>query len=119
MRTKPYQFAFHDNVSKTPPTIDMWERVKQSFEKGEKTLTREEKDSFFHRIQSNNSGTGYYRKGGWVFPFKSYMKPYLVKYGYERNTWREIWAFDKTCIRNSYYTNSGIEKIINLPTDEK
>ena len=49
---------------------------------------------------------------GWIFPFASYMKTYLVKYEY--SGWQEVKAFDKMCIRNSWYTNSGIIKIIEI-----
>jgi len=103
---KPYQFAFHDRVSKTPPTDKDFELVSSGAK-----LSREVKDRIFHKIQRNSS-KAYYRLMGWIFPFASYMKTYLVKYKYYG--WQEIKAFDKMCIRNSWYTNSGIIKIIEL-----
>lgn len=106
--THPYQFAFHDRVSSTAPQITMWERVTAG------NLTREEKDSIFHTLQSN-SGNSNYRQGGWVFPFGQFMKTYLVKYNYTGDRWREIKAFDKTCIRSSYYTKRDIVEILEKP----
>jgi hypothetical protein len=106
---KPYQFAFHDRVSNTPPQFNMWDKVT---EKGVKGLTREEKNNFFHSMQ-NNSGKHYYMLGGWTFPFKQFMKRFAVKYNYDSG-FSEIWAFDKTCIRSSFYTNSGVVEIIEL-----
>ncbi len=108
MKMKPYQFAFHDRVSKTPPIFSMWDEVVNNID----NLTRDQKDNIFHAIQSN-SGNSYYKLLGWVFPFASYMKTYLVKYKY--NGWQEIKAFDKTCIRSSFYTNSNIIEIIEKP----
>ena len=105
---KPYQFAFHDRVSKTPLENKDFNLVNSGIK-----LTRHQKDSIFHKIQ-NNSGKSNYRLLGWVYPFKSFMKLYLVKYKYYE--WVEIWAFDKMCIRNSWYTNSNIIKIIEMPT---
>lgn len=101
----PYQFAFHDRVPKEAPQLKMWHEVVES----NGNLTREQKDRIFLCLQSN-SGNGYYRLSGWVFPFAEYMKTFLVKY--EFYGWQEIKAFDKTCIRKSYYTNSGLVEII-------
>jgi hypothetical protein len=75
-------------------------------------LTREEKNNVFHEIQSN-SGHGDYKLMGMIIPFKQFMKLYLVKYNYD-NRWCEIYAFDKTCIRNSFYTNSNIVCILEF-----
>jgi hypothetical protein len=75
-------------------------------------LTRQEKDYLFHNIQSN-SGKPNYMLMGMIIPFKQFMKLYLVKYSYE-DTWKEIYAFDKTCIRNSFYTNSCISGILEF-----
>jgi hypothetical protein len=105
--SNPRQFAFHDGVSKTPPSEKDFELVSSGVK-----LTREIKDRIFHKLQGN-SGTCEYRLGGWIFPFRQFMKTYLVKYNY--NGWQEIKAFDKMCIRNSWYTNSGIIEILEKP----
>jgi hypothetical protein len=83
----------------------------QRLVRGEK-LSREEKNHIFHAIQSN-SGKGNYRLQGMIIPFKQFMKLYLVKYRHD-NTWHEVYAFDKTCIRNSFYTNSCIVGILEF-----
>ena len=109
---QPYQFAFHDRVSSTPPTggsmVDFFNRLG----KGEK-LTRAEKNTVFHSLQSNSRDTNY-KISGWVFPFKQFLKRYLVQYDYEK-VWHEVWAFDKTCIRESFYTKSNIAEIVLFP----
>jgi|2_EtaG_2_1085320.scaffolds.fasta_scaffold68510_3 hypothetical protein len=105
---KPYKFVFHDRVPDIPPENKNYELVQSEIK-----LTRNQKDNIFHCIQGN-SGNGYYKHAGWVFPFYHFMKTYLVKYNYVG--WQEIKAFDKMCIRNSWYTNSGIIKIIELKT---
>lgn len=105
---QPYQFAFHDRVSKTAPRYLQFENLLAN---GIKSLTREEKNNLFHSIEQN-SGKGNYRLAGWVYPFKQFMKKYWVKYTHGEI--REIWAFDKMCIRSSYYTKSDIEQIVEL-----
>lgn len=103
---EPYQFAFHDRVSKTPPANSDFDLVKSGVK-----LNREQKDKIFDKLV-NNSGRSEYRLGGWAYPFGYYMKTYLVKYMH--NGWQEIKAFDKMCIRNNVYINSHIIKIIEL-----
>ena len=67
-------------------------------------LTRAEKDSL------DFSGGSYMKVMGWRFDFRPYCKRFLVK---DRNYgWREIWAFDKTQIRNTYWKKSDIVEII-------
>ncbi len=105
----PYQFAFHDRVPKEAPVIGTWTLVTTR-----KKLTREEKDLIFDSVDSS----GLYKYMGWAYPFYHYMKTYLVKYKHNDNTWIEIKAFDKTCIRNSHRTKSGILEIIELPIKE-
>jgi hypothetical protein len=83
----------------------------QKLANGQK-LSRLDKDTLFHNIQAN-SGKGNYMLMGMIIPFKQFMKLYLVKYNYE-NTWHEIYAFDKTCIRNSFYTNSCVSSIMEF-----
>lgn len=104
---QPYQFAHHDRVSSTPPALPMWDAVV----KGD--LTREQKNTFFHFIQAQHNH-GNYRSQGWVFPFRQFMKLFIVKYSYEPSQWVEIYAFDKTCIRSSFYTNSHLDEIREL-----
>ena len=106
----PYQFAFHERVKRTAPTggtlIEFFDRLN----KGEK-LNRAEKNSLFHMIQANTNKYNY-KISGWIFPFKSFMNRYLVNNEYYG--WTEIWAFDKTCIRSSYYTNHRIIEIVEI-----
>jgi hypothetical protein len=78
---------------------------------GEK-LSRFDKDTLFHKIQSNGNKEEY-KLMGMIIPFKQFMKLYLVKYNYD-NMWYGIYAFDKTCIRNSFYTNSNIVQIMEF-----
>tara|TARA_R110000868_G_scaffold177447_1_gene416420 strand:+ start:213 stop:569 length:357 start_codon:yes stop_codon:yes gene_type:complete len=72
-------------------------------------LTRAEKNEIFHALQQNTGGVNY-RLLGMIIPFGQFLTKFLVKYNYE-NVWREVFAFDKTCIRSSYYTNSRIVEI--------
>ena len=113
MRTKtieqPYKFACHDRVSDTPPSVKMWNEIVAKYGKN---LTREEKDGWFHNLQSNGNNT-VYRQGGWAYPFKQFLKRFAVKYNHSSG-FSEIWAFDKTCIRYSFYTKSHIVEIIEL-----
>jgi hypothetical protein len=109
---QPYQFAFHDRVSKTAPSGGNMGDFFQRLASGG-VLTRAEKNTVFHTLQGNSRKT-YYRIMGWVFPFKQFLKRYLVKYDYE-SSWTEIWAFDKTCIRESYYTKNNIVEIVLFP----
>lgn len=105
---QPRQFAFHDRVSKTPPTCKPFELCVEK----DGNLAREEKDNLFHSLQGN-TGKHNYRLGGWIYPFGQWMNTYLVKY--KHYGWQEIKAFDKTCIRSSWYTNSGIIEILQKP----
>ena len=86
-------------------------RYFQKLVSGQK-LSRIDKDTLFHNIQAN-SGKENYMLMGMIIPFKQFMKLYLVKYRYD-NTWQEVYAFDKTCIRNSYYTNRCIVGILEF-----
>ena len=77
----------------------------EKLENGEK-LTRLEKDS----IHSLN---GVVKQGGWMFDFRPFMKTYLVKD--ECYKWRELYAFDKTSLRNNYDgCKSHILRIVEL-----
>jgi hypothetical protein len=110
MRTEPYQFAFHNRVATTPPKGGSMVEVFNRLKNGEK-LSRSEKNDVFHQLQGNGP---IYRVAGWAFPFMQFMKRYLVKSMYN-NHWEEIWAFDKTCIRSSFYTKEAIQEIIEAP----
>lgn len=102
-------YRFNTKAIEEIPYCEIYERCKESFEGGTK-LTREEKDRFFHAMQGN-SGHYYFRLLGWCFPISQFMNKYIVKYKHDNKIWREYYAFDKTCIRKSYYTSSYILKI--------
>ena len=110
--TMPYPFNERGKVEtiKEYKIYDKFEKLVNGIE-----LTREEKNDLFHQIQSN-SGKGNYMLMGCIIPFAQFMKTYLVKYDYG-NGWDEIKAFDKTCIRSSFYTKNGIVKIVELPEE--
>jgi hypothetical protein len=108
--TQPYAFNERGNVESIKGTKPYELFLKLS--NGAK-LNREEKDYLFHALQQN-SGKSNYMIYGVIIPFGQFMKTYIVKYSYESNNWREIKAFDKMCIRNSYYTNSQIVEIREL-----
>ena len=114
---QPFQFAFHEVVSKTPPIGGKGAEYFNRLCKGE-TLTRNEKNELFHMLQGN-SGNPDYKVAGWIFPFGQFMRTYLVKYDYERSVWREMKAFDRTCIRYSFYSNRGIVEILDKPIKTK
>jgi hypothetical protein len=105
---QPYKFT--NTAPDQMPYCEIYERSKEAFEFSNKQLTREEKNRFFHAMQGN-SGHHYFRLMGWCFPVYQYMKKYIVKYKHDKRNWREYYAFDKTCIRSSYYTSSYILKI--------
>jgi hypothetical protein len=89
--------------------VEVFNRLKNGEE-----LSRSEKNDVFHQLQSNAHGATY-KVAGWAFPFAQFMKRYLVKRTYNNNQWDEIWAFDKTCIRSSFYTKDAIQEIIEAP----
>jgi hypothetical protein len=78
-----------------------------------KPLTREEKDYVFQHIVSNT----YSKRGvpllGIMFDFSPYLKRFIVKDRY--GGIEERYAFDKSNIRNSFYTNQGLAEIIEIP----
>jgi len=99
----PYKFVNNERIPTTAPNHNDFELCKSGVK-----LTREQKDKIFHSLQSN-SGKHNYKMSGWVYPFKQFMKRYFVVY--TEGDIREIYAFDKTCIRYSYYTKSNILEI--------
>lgn len=103
---KPYIFS--STAAKNIPTGEFVVEMFNKLMAGE-TLSRNEKNSLFHAFQGN-SGKYNYRLAGWIFPFKQFLKRRLVKY--KGIGWEEVWSFDKTCIRFSYYTNRGIVEIV-------
>lgn len=105
----PQKFAFHGSVSNNPPEGATMTNFFSRLANGEE-LNREEKSNVFHALQSQ-SYKGFYRLAGWEFNFRQFMTRYLVKYNHD-NSWTEIWAFDKTCIRSSFYTKSNICEIV-------
>lgn len=108
---QPYKFA--ESASAELPQQVNAAIYFRRLEKGE-LLNRDEKDQLF-QLLCGNTGKTNYKVLGWVFPFGQFFKKYLVKYKHDPDIWREICAPDKTAIRNCYYTNSGIVKIIDLP----
>ena len=50
---------------------------------------------------------------GWAFDFRPFMKKYLVNYRYYG--WKEVWSFNKSCIRNNYSTPSHVLEIVEKP----
>lgn len=105
---KPYPFNGRGNVEeiKTCLAYGYYQKLADG-----KQLSRHEKNSLFHTLQSNG-GKYNYRVMGVVIPFKQFMTRYFVTYKYLGV--QEIWAFDKTCIRSSFYTNRGINEILEL-----
>ncbi len=103
---KPYIFS--SAASKIVPAEHLAVKMFNKLIAGD-VLSRGEKNNLFHKLQSN-SGNYDYKFMGWVFPFKPFLSRYLVKY--KDTGWIEIWAFDKTCIRSSWYTSRGIIEII-------
>jgi len=74
-------------------------------------LTRDEKDYLFHQGFSGLNEVGI-KRAGWFINFRPFLKTYWIKYDHG-NIW-EVHALDKTSIRNSFYTNSGILKIVEV-----
>ena len=108
--TQPYPFNELGDVEKIKNT-KIYELFTQ-LSNGVK-LTRKDKDYLFNSM-CQNSGRSNYMLYGVIIPFAQFMKTYIVKYNYEPNRWVEVYAFDKMCIRNSFYTNHGIVEIREL-----
>lgn len=108
MNNKPYQFAFHDRVSKIAPLDADFELVSSGVK-----LSRADKDRIFHKVRGNGNADSDYKCAGWIYPFSNFMTLYLVHYKYSEN-WVAVKAFDKTCIRNSYHTSGGIIQIAEI-----
>lgn len=70
-------------------------------------LTKEEKNELFKMLQNYNSSV---HLMGWCYDFTKYLKLYLVKIKYDG--WREVYAFNKTQIRERY--KSYVLNIIEL-----
>ena len=106
---QPYPFNDRGDVAsiQTSPIMQTFNRLAAGVQ-----LSREEKNNLFHELQGN-SGKSNYMLAGVVIPFGQFMKRFFVKYSY--GDIREILAFDKTCIRSSYYTNHCISEIIEIP----
>ena len=107
---KPYVFVSHD-VGNEPPANSDFDLVASGAK-----LSREVKDRIFHKIVAQ-SRHGQYKLMGWIFPYWQFMKRYWVRQEHSGIT--EVWAFDKMCIRNSFYTNSPkILEIVEVPPKE-
>ncbi len=111
-------FKFSPTAVDNMPYCEIYERCKEAFIDDGPELTREEKDKFFHQMQAN-SGHHYYRLLGWCFPIYQFMNKYIVKYKHDERAWREYYAFDKTCIRKSFYTSSYLQEIRELENYKK
>ena len=101
------QFTFHDRVSKTPPTCEMFD-LHNKLERGEE-ITKEQKE----KIINNFYGTfgqqygSVYKQGGWQADFSPFLKRILVNvrhYG-----WKEYRSFNKTILRNVLGSHNCIE----------
>ena len=110
MQTEIYAFNDRGDVNSVKNSNGRIMKYYNKLKQGSK-LTREEKNILFHILQGN-SGKHNYMLMGCVIPFKQFLKRYFVKYNY--GSIEEIWSFDKTCIRNSFYTNSCISEIIEI-----
>lgn len=110
MQTEIYAFNNRGDVESIKNCNSIIVQYYNKLKQGTK-LSREEKNSLFHMLQGN-SGKHNYMLMGCVIPFKQFFKRYFVKYSY--GSIEEIWSFDKTCIRSSFYTNSGISEIIEI-----
>lgn len=62
-----------------------------------------------HCSQVNNALNGYLKLSGWMYDFREDLKKYLYK---QRGEWREVYAPNKTAIRQSIY--GKIDKIIEM-----
>lgn len=86
-------------------------------EKGYKKLTKNEKafvNSYFKELwNSETYCNGIYKISGWVIDFGFHLKKYLVHFKYYG--WKEIKAFNKTCIRQNAVNPSYVLEIIEKP----
>jgi hypothetical protein len=107
---KPYKFA--ETATPQPPLDSKAGIYFTRLENGEE-LNRKEKDELFHLLYGNSGKTNY-MLSGWIFPFGQFFKTFIVKYNHTPGQWTEIKAPDKTAIRASFYTNTGIIDIKEL-----
>ena len=106
----PYAFNERGNVEEVMNSNGLVVQYYKRLRNGEK-LTRAEKDYLFHLTQSNSGGKNYMVMGV-IIPFGGYFKEYWVSYNY--GSIHSVYAPDKTAIRSSFYTNSGINKIVEI-----
>lgn len=107
-----YQFAFHDGVPNKEEFLKLVENIElyKLYEKGvvnKQKLSRSEKDLLYQRLNKY----GVLKLYGWAISFKSILKCYWIKYNYDYIY--EVYAPDKTSIRNSPY-ETGILKIVEV-----
>ena len=98
-----------ENLSESP-IYKLYEKLVIREEKP----TREEKDYLFSRLYENSYFNQSIPLLGWVFPFHTILKKYVVKFNYDRGNYTQIYAPDKMSIRNNIYIN-GIVEIIEIP----
>lgn len=102
------QFAFHSEVSKTPPVCRMSELYAKC-KKDVKSLTSAERQEIFDKTREHK---GTYKIIGWAFNFVEFMNRFVVcTYG----SWSTVYAFNKTNIRKNMYTKTGITEIHEIP----
>jgi hypothetical protein len=109
------QFAFHDRVANTPPECrmkELYDTLSKSPEQSSgriNAITPDEEHEIFDKCRQYN---GIYKLAGWQFDFRSFMKRYVMK---QYGNWSEIYAFNKSNIRNNVYTKDGIVEIHEIP----
>ncbi len=72
-------------------------------------MTRREKDWLTDAVNTNTFFKTAVPVQGWCIPFKDVLRRFVVK---QYGQWREMWAVDKTAIRNTSY--GRIDEIVEL-----
>lgn len=87
--------------------------ILEKAEKGD-CLTRSEKDVIFNELVANsyNFNGQTFMLGGYYHNFSGLLNSYIVEYKDGRI--EKYYSFDKTAIRNSFYTNRKIFKIYEV-----
>lgn len=70
-------------------------------------LSKFSKENRFNN--DNLSSYGIYKRAGWLYDFKPYLKKYLIK---QYDQWNERYAPNKTMLRNATY--GAIQNIIEI-----
>ncbi len=72
-------------------------------------MTRQEKDWLTEAVNTNTFFKNAVPVQGWRIPFADVLRRFVVK---QHGQWREIWAVDKTAIRNTSY--GRVDEIVEL-----